>query len=85
VGIVEDHRHAVFAEDHVLFEEVGALPVGQGLGCERVFRQVAAGAAMRDDQRTRLRGEGRKRQEQQGEQEPGHGVVLMCKGAEVQR
>ena len=65
VGIVEDDRYAVFAQDYVLFEEVGALAVREGLGRERVFRQITARPAMRDDQRTRFRrGEAAEGQEQ---------------------
>jgi len=65
---VEDDRYAVFAQDYVLFEEVRALAIGEGLGRERVFRQITACPAMRDDQRTRFRrGEGRKGEEEQGE------------------
>jgi hypothetical protein len=68
VWIVEDHRHAVFTQDDILLKEVGALAVGEGFGRERVLRQIAAGAAMRDDERPWLRrGENREGEEEQGE------------------
>jgi len=49
-------RHAVLREHDILFEVVGPLGVGQGLGGQRVFRQVAAGAAVGDDERRGLGG-----------------------------
>ena len=53
--VVEDHRHAVFAEDDILLKEVGFLSVGEGFGRERMLWKIAAGATVRDDERARLR------------------------------
>ena len=86
VRVMEDHRHAVLAEHHVLLEIVGALPVGEGLRRERVFGQIAARATMRDDQRTRLRrGEGAEGEEEGEQGGSKHGdfksaKVQKCKG-----
>jgi hypothetical protein len=50
LDIVEDDGDIVFGEDDVLFEEVGGHAVGEGFGFERVFREIAAGTAVGDDE-----------------------------------
>ena len=58
--VVEHDRHVVARQHDVLLEVVGAERVGVGLGRERVFRQVAGGAAMGDhDRRAGAAGNGR--------------------------
>ena len=51
LDVVEDDGDIVFGEDDVLFEEVGGHAVGEGFGFERVFREIAAGTAVGDDER----------------------------------
>ena len=63
-GVVEDEvvRHdgyAILGDDHILFEVIRTLGVGQRLGFQRVLGQVAGGATMRDDQQMLRRRDGR--------------------------
>ena len=54
-------QHAVLAEDEVLFEVVGTLRIGQGLGSQGMLGQITAGAAVGDDDRRGLGGDQRHR------------------------
>jgi len=61
---VPSHQDAVAGAHEVGLDEVGPLGVGDGLGLERVLGQVAAGAAVRDDE-----GSSRAREGAGGEQQ----------------
>ena len=49
VNVVQHHRNIVFRQHDILFEEFRSLRVRHRLRRQRVFRQVAAGPAMGDD------------------------------------
>ena len=49
--VVEDDGHVVAGQDDVLLQVVRAEAVGEDLGGHAVFGQVAAGAAVRNDDR----------------------------------
>ena len=56
MDVVQHHGHGVLREHDVLLDEVGTLRVGQRLPRQRVLRQVAAGAAVGDHDRSGVDG-----------------------------
>ena len=48
VNIVQDYGGSIAAQHHVLFDKISPHGMGQRLGCQGVFGQVATGPAVGD-------------------------------------